>query len=304
MESAPIVTMRLRAVDGTPVAELMKNGIGPRWIYQREFRSTFRETLNATESLVAGEFNGQAGIQPGEVPVSLEKKIAADLRVAPGDTLDIDVQGVALAARVTSIREVDWSRFNLNFFMVFPPSALEGAPAFHVVTARVPDGGSAGPMQNALAKAYPNVSVIDLGLVLGTVANVVGNIVTVIRVLAGFTLLAGSAIIIGTFLNGRDQRVRESVLLRTLGASSAQIRKLLVIEYATLGTLSALTGIVLAQAAAFLLAKFAFKAAPVWSPGVTIAIGAGAVLLSVLAGLATSRGVCRHPPLDVLRQIG
>jgi putative ABC transport system permease protein len=304
LESAPMVAMRLRSVNGVAVGELLKREGGPKWVFRREFRSTYREAPNQTETVVAGTFHDRAGLEAGEFPVSLEEKLAADLGVGLGDPLVLDIQGVDLPARVTSLRRVDWSRFNLNFFMIFPPEALAGAPGFHVFTARLPAGTTAGPLQNALARDFPNVSVIDLSQVLATVAGIVGNIVTVVRVLAGFTLLAGLAILTGVFLNGRDQRLGESVLLRTLGASSASIRRILAAEYAALGLLSALAGVLLAQGAAWLLARHVIKTTPVFAPGETLAVALAAVALALAAGLATSRGVSTHPPLAVLRRGG
>ena len=211
------------------------------------------------------------------------------------------MQGVSIRARVTSLRKVDWSRFNLNFFMIFPPGGLESAPGFHVVTTRVPAGVSSGDLQRQLVQQFPNVSAIDLTLILETVRSILEKISRVISVLAGFTVLAGLPILIGTLLNGRDQRVRESILLRTLGASAKQVRTILIIEYATLGVLSALAGLVLAVGANVALAIFVFKAPP-W-PDVTL-LGfafAATTALAIFGGLALSRGVTRHPPLAILR---
>jgi putative ABC transport system permease protein len=107
--------------------------------------------------------------------------------------------------------------------------------------------------------------------------------------------------LIGTLLNGRDVRLRESVLLRTLGASAKQVRMILVVEYATLGFLSALTGVLLAVAGNAALAVFVFKASAVPDLGL---LGIAFVLVtgvSIIGGLALSRGVCNHPPLEILR---
>jgi putative ABC transport system permease protein len=207
-------------------------------------------------------------------------------------------------ARITSLRKVDWSRFNLNFFMIFPPGVLEGAPGFHVLTTRVPAGLSSGELQRSFVRQFPNISAIDLTLILETVRGILEKISRVISVLAGFTVLAGLPILIGTLLNGRDQRLRESVLLRTLGASAKQVRTILIVEYATLGALSALAGICLAIAANVALAVFVFKAAPWPDPGLLAIAFATSTGLAILGGLALSRGVCRHPPLEVLRSSG
>jgi len=301
LESAPMVTMRIESVRGVPVRELEKQGVVPKWVLRREFRSTYRDKLNATEIIAAGEWFTSVPDPNGPVPLSLEAELAKDLGVALGDEITLDVQGVPVRARVTSLRKVDWSRFNLNFFMIFPPGVLESAPGFHVVTTRVPEGVSSGDLQRALVQQFPNVSAIDLTLVLETVRGILEKISRVISVLAGFTVLAGLPILIGTLLNGRDQRLRESILLRTLGASAKQVRTILIIEYATLGALSALAGLVLAIAANVALAVFVFKAPPWPDPRLLAAAFAATTGLAILGGLALSRGVSRHPPLAILR---
>jgi putative ABC transport system permease protein len=109
--------------------------------------------------------------------------------------------------------------------------------------------------------------------------------------------------LIGTLLNGRDQRRRESVLLRTLGASARQVRIILLIEYTTLGALSAVTGLMLAVAANAALAVFVFEAAPWPDPRLLGAAFLAATGLAILGGLALSRGISRHPPLEILRGV-
>lgn len=304
LENAPMVTMRIQAVRGVPVRDLEKQGAVPKWVLQREFRSSYRDRLNATETLIAGEWLARLPDPDAPVPLSLEAEIAKDLRVNLGDEITLDVQGVPVRARVTSLRKVDWSRFNLNFFMIFPPGVLENAPGFHVVTTRVPAGASSGELQRALVREFPNVLAIDLTLILDTVRDILGKISRVISVLAGFTVLAGLPILIGTLLNGRDARLRESILLRTLGASARQVRTILVIEYATLGALSALAGVLLAVAANWALAVFVFKAPPWPDPGLLAGAFAASGGLAILGGLALSRGVARHPPLEILRGAG
>ena len=187
--------------------------------------------------------------------------------------------------------------------MVFPPGVLEAAPGFHVVTTRTPTAAASGALQRELATRFPNVSAIDLTQILETVRELLGKISLVISLLGGFTVLAGLPILIGTLLNGRDVRLRESVLLRTLGASANQVRVILVIEYATLGLLSGLTGVLLAAAGNAALAVFVFKGSPVPDFSVLAIALATVTGISVISGLALSRGVCNHPPLEILRHV-
>jgi putative ABC transport system permease protein len=185
--------------------------------------------------------------------------------------------------------------------MVFPPGVLEDAPGFHVVTTRTPTPEVSGELQRALAGKFANVTALDLTLILETVRDILGKISMVVTVLGGFTVLAGLPILIGTLLNGRDVRLKESVLLRTLGASAKQVRTILVIEYAALGVLSALTGVLLAVAANAALAVFVFKASPWPDPVLLVAAFGSVTMIAVVGGLALSRGVCHHPPLEILR---
>ena len=130
-----MVTMRVRSIRGVDVGEA--EGV-PRWVGRREFRSTYRDFLNGTETLVGGELARGPGDIGGVVPLSLEEDIAKDMGVGVGDEMTLDVQGILVRARVSSLRRVDWSQFNLNFFMVFPPGVLEESRGFHVVTTRTP----------------------------------------------------------------------------------------------------------------------------------------------------------------------
>lgn len=298
LESAPMVTMRIETVRGVPVREA--KGV-PRWVARREFRSTYRDFMNDTETLIAGEWHKTVVAPNGPMPLSLEEGIAKDLQVGIGDELTLDVQGMSIKARVTSLRKVDWSKFNLNFFMVFPLGVLEGAPGFHVVTTKTPAAAASGALQRELVTDFPNVTAIDLTQILETVRDILAKISLVVSLLGGFTVLAGLPILVGTLLNGRDVRLRESVLLRTLGASAKQVRTILVVEYATLGFLSALTGVLLAVAGNAALAVFVFKGSPIPDFGL---LGIAFILvtgISIIGGLALSRGVCNHPPLEILR---
>lgn len=305
LEAAPMVTMRIESVKGVPISEFSKEHDVPRWIARREFRSTYRDWLNHTETIVKGEWATHRPTDPNApVPLSLEEKLAKDLNVTVGDELTLDVQGVSVPARVTSLRRVDWSRFNLNFFMVFTPGVLEDAPGFTVLTTRVPEGSSSGSLQRELARRFPNVSAIDLTLILDTVRTILSQISRVVTLLGGFTLLAALPILIGTLLNGQDLRRRESVLLRTLGASARQVRLILFVEYAALGALSALTGLVLAVLANVALALFAFKASPWPSPQLLGGAFVAATALALIGGLLLSRGITRHSPLAILRAEG
>jgi putative ABC transport system permease protein len=111
-------------------------------------------------------------------------------------------------------------------------------------------------------------------------------------------------VLLGALLNGREQRVRESVLLRTLGATEGQVRSILAVEYATLGALSGLAGGVLAVGAQLAMARWIFLSAPEIDWHWLVVACFGAISVSTLMGLLLSRGVCKQPPLLLLRGNG
>lgn len=306
MEEAPIVTMRLRHLRGTSVGQLTTNtraGI-PGWVLQREYRSTWRSELAGSEKLLRGEFVPRITPEETPVPISVESGIAKDLGVDLGDTMGFDVQGVPIECRVASIREVDWRQVRPNFFVVFPAGALEAAPSMHVIAVRVADAAESAQMQREIVREFPNVSVIDLLLVLQTLEGIVSKVALAIRFMALFTVGTGMIVLAGSVVTGRWQRMQEAVLLRTLGGSRSTVRRILVAEYAGLGLLAAIAGCLLATGAAWALSQFVFRI-PFYLPVAEVALTLITVpFLTLTVGLAASRGISNHPPLAILRNEG
>ena len=171
----------------------------------------------------------------------------------------------------------------------------------HVLVTRVASSEESARLQREVVSKFPSVSVIDLTLILETLDAILGKISFVIRFMAMFTVLTGLLVLVGALVTGRFQRIQESILLRTLGASRAQIFRVLLVEYVALGLLAAFTGVLLALAASWALSVFVFKTgfAPPLLPLVVALLGVPT--LTVLTGLLMSRGVLNHPPLAVLR---
>jgi putative ABC transport system permease protein len=212
------------------------------------------------------------------------------------------VQGALIPTIVGSFREVDWNRIQTNFLIVFPKGVLEDAPQFHVLLTRVQSPQASARFQQAMVRQFPNVSIIDLGLVLNVLDEILDKIGFVIRFMAGFSILTGLVVLIASVLISKYQRMQESVLLRTLGASRKQILTITALEYFFLGALAAATGIVLSLAASWALAHYTFETT--FSPQLwpVMVIFLLVCLLTVIVGLANSRGVLSKPPLEILRQ--
>lgn len=301
---APIVTMRIAQLKGRPVTEWLndKSADIPPWTLRREYRSTFRDHLSGTERVVAGDFVRHVEPDTEVIPISVEAGIARDLELELGDEIEWDVQGLPMRTRVASLREVEWRRLEPNFFMVFPAGVLEPAPKFHVAATRAETPADSARIQRSVVRALPNVSAIDLTLVLETLDGIFSKVQFVIQFMALFTVVTGVIVLAGAVLSGRFQRLREVVLLRTLGATRRQIVWIQLVEYALLGALAALVGCGLAVVANTLLAHYVFETRGVIAFGTLFAAGAAVTAVTLITGMLSNRGVTDHPPLEVLRQ--
>jgi putative ABC transport system permease protein len=274
----------------------------PGWALRREYRSTYRDKLTNGEKVVSGKWFGTS-VQKGDTgEVSLEKDVAEELHVKLGDVMTWDVQGVQIPTRVTSLREVTWERFEPNFFAVFAPATLKDAPKQFVLLADVSGAPEVAALQRDIVKRFPNVSSVDLSLVKQTVAKILNKVTTAIKFMALFSLGMGIPVLFSAVAATRRDRIREGVLLKTLGATRGQIMKILLAEYALLGLLGSLTGLVLAIGGGWAITHYVFESS--FSPAIGSAVAiAGAMLgLTVAIGLLAGRDVFRETPMSALRE--
>jgi putative ABC transport system permease protein len=278
-------------------------GGGPqrgRWALRREYRSTFRDSLDTSETLLAGRWF--AGAKDSVAEVSLDAGIADELGVLLGDTIVWDVQGVRVATRVTSLREVAWARFQPNFFVVFEPRALARAPKQFVFLAHAADARAVAELQRDVVQRFPNVSSLDLTLIQRTVTNVLGKVTTAIRFMAFVSLLLGVPVLFSAVSATRRERLREGVLFKTLGATRRQIGRIMLAEYALLGAMGALAGVLLSLGGAWALMHYVFKTP--FSPALlpALSVSAGMTFIAVAIGMLTSREVFASTPMAALRE--
>jgi len=275
----------------------------PSWALRREYRSSYRDTLNQTETLTAGHWVQGTDAPGTSLPwISVEQDVASELDLALGDTVTWNVQGVRIPTVVTSLREVNWARFEPNFFVIFSPAALQGAPATFVMLSRSTAPTAIADLQRAVVQHYANVSSIDLSAVQRAVGSILQRIAVAIRFMALFSVGTGILVMLGAVGASRRQRIREGVLLKTLGATRAQIGRIMLSEYAMLGILASATGVVLSVAAAWALMHFVFDAPFMPSPLPIIALAVGATLLTLIIGVWSSRDVFAETAMSALRQ--
>ncbi len=301
----PIITCRLSELKGKSVESYVTSEEDsiPDWALTREYRVTYRDSLHHSETLTKGEMHHKASGRDS-IWVTLSEGMEESLHVTIGDSLVFDIQGVPMRVRISGIRKVEWQKDPPNFIFVFPNGVLEEAPQIFVATTRISDQQIANKFQQQLVMLFPNVSLIDLRLILSTVNGLFDKLGLVIRFLALFSIITGLVVLAGAVINSKFVRIKENVLLRTLGARTRQITMITLIEYAWLGLFSALTGLILSIGGGFLLTKFFFEITFAVDPLELTIIGLGVVFLTVLIGWFNSREVINTPPLQILRKEG
>jgi putative ABC transport system permease protein len=205
---------------------------------------------------------------------------------------------------VGSIRAVDWNRMQTNFFVFFPDSVLESAPQTWVTVSRSTNAEQSGRAQAAIVSEFPNVSAIDLTLIIEVLEGLFARLSAVIQFMALFSIITGLIILAGAVVVSRFRRIDEIVLLKTLGASRRDVRRINTAEYLSLGTLSAIVALALALPTGWVLARYAFVV-PYEVPGAQLAVAVVAVaLLTTAIGIINSRGIYDAPALRVLQEVG
>jgi len=326
IDQVPIVVMRIAAINGRRVNELLaertvrdslrrasdsagrggrgaaRERRGPRsWPLRYEFRATYRDSLSASERLASGRwFSLQRTDTIGEV--SIDKGVVDDIGVNLRDTITWNVQGVLIPTLVTSLREVKWETFSPNFMAVLDPKSLESAPKQFAILVRARTPTVIAHLQRDVVSRYPSVSSLDLSLVQQTVTNVLGKVTMAIRFLALISLALGVPVLFSAVAATRRERLREGVLLKTLGATRHQIGRIMLAEYTLLGTLGALTGVLLSTAASWALVHWVFRMSfvPAFGPAGLVALAM--IGLAVAIGLLTGRDVFAETPMAALRE--
>jgi len=301
----PVVRARLAAIDGTPVTrELIdrrkREAPEKNWYLTREYMLTWAAAPPPANAITRGRWwtADEASARPR---VSVDDEAAKYFGVGVGGTLTFDVQGVLLEAEVMNLRKIDWQSLSANFFMVLSPGALDGAPTIYLATARVPPDLESR-LQDRVVAAFPNVTAIPLRGVLERVSEVLAQISFAVRFMALFSIAAGLVVMAGALAATRYQRLYESVILKTLGATRWAIARAFAVEYACLGAAAGLGGTALAAVLAWIVLRFVLDTPWTLEPE-TLVLGVTlTTLVSLAIGLLATVRLLGRKPLSVLRQ--
>lgn len=308
----PNMRARVVAVDGRNLKLETPQAVREHRRLSREYTLTFRDHLEANEEIVAGQFwSASVDAQDASVSTSdVDTEVAIEVDaeedgLALGDVVTFDVAGVHLTARVTSVRRVDWQDPQSGgfVFVLKPSAAVLRAPHTYVAFAQVDEANASagGNLQRALVRTHANVSVIDVRDIIATIRGIIDNVTVGVTAVGAVTLLGGILILVGAVAMTKFQKVHETAIYRTLGASSRLVATMLAAEYGALGLIAGLLGSVGGAALAWGLCEHLFDLDWHPAPGLLfLGILSSAVIVGIVGTLA-NLDVLRRKPMTALR---
>lgn len=290
----PMIRGRLVRVNGRDVHPDDYAEDRAKRLVDREFNLSTAEQAPEHNEIVAGRWT------PGEQgALSVEEGIAETLGLKLGDRLTFDVGGVQNEARITSLRKVDWGSLRANFFVMYPVEHLPDVAVTYLAAYRAP--GTPG-FDNALVRAFPNITNVDMGSTLAQIQQVLDQVVRAVEFLFAFTLAAGLVVLFAAVTATREERAREYAIMRAVGARASLLRQVQRAELAGVGLLAGFLASSVAMAIGWALARYAFDFVWTASPWVPVAGALAGALLAWLAGWWGLREVLRRPVMTTLRQ--
>jgi len=296
----PLVRSRLSALNGQPVRRESFEDREHGWYFTREYVLTFLHEIPRGNAITKGEW-WEGGGSSGLPRVSVEEEAARRLGLDLGSTVEFDIQGAKVSGRIASIRKVEWGNMSTNFYFIFEPGTLEGAPMTYVATTRVAPQEEVS-LQRAVVAAFPNVSAINIRAVLDSVAQVVDRISLVIHFMAALSILAGAVVLAGALAATRFRRIYEAMIFKAVGATRRTLAATFAVEYALLGAAAGVIGAGLATGLAWGAGQWILDVKWLFQP-VALITGIGVTIAgTVLVGFLSTYRILGQKPLPVLRR--
>lgn len=303
LERVPMLRGRIVAANGIK-AEDLKPSPNAAWVLQSDRGITYDDNIPLGSRVVEGAWWGPD--YQGPPLLSFEKRIADGLGLKIGDPVTVNVLGRNITATVSNLREVDWQNLGINFVMVYSPGTFRGAPHTHIATLTYPGQSTLQEEMTLLkrmAKEFPSVTTVRVKDALDAVGAVVSNLILAIRGSSLVTLLAAGLVLGGALAASHHNRVYDAVILKTLGATRARLIAAYALEYALLGTATALLGVAAGSLAAWMVVTQVMNLTYVWLPLPSLAAAAAALLVTLVFGLIGTYGALGQKPAQVLRNL-
>ncbi len=297
LHTMPSLRARILAVAGVPVEQFHPPSRSA-WPLRSDIGFTYAALPPPAARITAGSW--WAPDYLGPPLISLDADIAHDWRLKLGDSLTVDVLGRKFDLKVASLRDIRWQSLQLNFLMIGTPDPFAGAPHTLIATVRA-DPGREGDVLAAVTDALPGVTGIDVGQVLRALSGLLGQIGTAVSLVGLIALLAGGLVLVSAIAAEREARIAEAVVLKTLGASRAQIRRAWLTEFAVAGGIAGLAAAGLGTLAAAITVRQVFHADWHFEPGIMLLTLLGSIGLMMAIGFVSTARALRQPAAARLR---
>jgi len=292
----PMIRGRLVAINDHPVTPESYLDPRARRLADREFNLSWADQPKPHNKIVAGSWWGR---ESDAAQFSVEVEIAETLNMSVGDSLTYRVADREVRGVITNLRSVQWDSMQVNFFVESPKALLDDFPATFITSFRLDTANY--PVLRELVAAFPSVTVIDVAALVDRVRTIMDRSAATIEFVFMFTLIAGILVLVAAVQATQDERVFESALLKTLGASRAVTLRLMSAEFLTIGLISGAVAGCIALLAGWLVATKVFELDYSLNPWVLLAGLAAGVFGVSLVGSVAVYNALRRPAATVLR---
>ena len=293
----PMIRGRLIKIREQEITPISYDDERARRLVEREFNLSTMSELPLKNKIIAGQWFDNKSPQ---LEASVEEGLAKTLGIKLGDNLRFDVAGEIVQAKVTSLRKLEWGSMRVNFFVILSPTLSEQLPQSWITAFRLPPQEQG--LINQLVKNYPNLTIVDVGSLLSQIQQVINQVIAAVEFLFVFTLAAGVLVLVAAMLVSQQERLRESALLRALGATKNQLQHAQTIECLLIGSVAGFLAATGAGLTGWLLARqifdFNWNVSPLlWIGGMGIGM-----LAALIGGWFSLRSVLTQAPLQTLRE--
>ncbi|HEX3346925.1 MAG TPA: FtsX-like permease family protein [Acetobacteraceae bacterium] len=297
LRQVPSLRARIVAVNGVPADQVHATD-GTAWALRGDRGLTYAAAEPEGTKLVAGSW-WPAGYT-GPPLASFDANLARGWGVKVGDVIRVNVLGRDIDLKIANLRDIAWRSLGLNFTLVASPGLLEHAPHMHIATVRAVPAAQ-GTLLRAVTDALPNVSGIRVADVLGAIAVLLSQLGAALIATGSLTLMAGALVLAGAVAAGQQRRIREAVILKTLGATRAQVRGAWLVEFGLLGLASGVIAAVVGTAASFAVVRYVMHTEWSFLPGTLVLTVAGCVVLMLGFGYIGTEAALRAKAAPLLR---
>ena len=296
IHTAPMLRGRLIKLGDTPT-DKVKAKSEASWVLTGDRGLTYAEVVPDGSTVVEGKW--WPADYSGPPLVSFEAELARGLGLKIGDMVTVNVLGRNVEARIANLRDVKWESLALNFVMVFTPNTLAGAPHKLLATLTLPriaPLSQEASMAREIGKAFPASTAIRVKDAINQFNTIFGRIMTAVRAAGSITLAAGALVLAGALATAQRRRIKQAVILKTLGATRRRILTTHFVEYGILAVCTAVIATLVGGLAAWATVTRIMKLEFTFGSGAVLqALVVALVLVGVFGGLGTWRVLSARP---------